>query len=108
MQYYLAVVREGTISAAAQALHVAQPSLSRAAASIAAEHPEALDHPVFGEWVRGYASERYHQDNVLLVEMLERLTQGITEAELTRLEEIFCISSRYEFSFWDMAWEKRL
>ena len=29
MQYYLAVVREGTISAAAQSLHVAQPSLSR-------------------------------------------------------------------------------
>ena len=29
MQYYLTVVREGTISAAAQALHVAQPSLSR-------------------------------------------------------------------------------
>ena len=29
MQYYLAVIREGTISAAAQALHVAQPSLSR-------------------------------------------------------------------------------
>lgn len=29
MQYYLAVVREGTISAAAESLHVAQPSLSR-------------------------------------------------------------------------------
>lgn len=29
MKYYLAVVREGTISAAAEALHVAQPSLSR-------------------------------------------------------------------------------
>ena len=29
MQYFLAVIREGTISAAAQALHVAQPSLSR-------------------------------------------------------------------------------
>ena len=29
MQSYLAVIREGTISAAAQALHVAQPSLSR-------------------------------------------------------------------------------
>ena len=25
MQYFLAVIREGTISAAAQALHVAQP-----------------------------------------------------------------------------------
>ena len=29
LQYYLAVIREGTISAAAQSLHVAQPSLSR-------------------------------------------------------------------------------
>lgn len=29
MQYYLAVIREGTISAAAESLHVAQPSLSR-------------------------------------------------------------------------------
>jgi len=29
MKYYLAVIREGNISAAAQSLHVAQPSLSR-------------------------------------------------------------------------------
>ena len=29
MEYYLAVIREGNISAAAQSLHVAQPSLSR-------------------------------------------------------------------------------
>ena len=29
MQYYLAIVREGTISAAADALHVSQPALSR-------------------------------------------------------------------------------
>ena len=29
MEYYLAVVREGNISAAAQALHVSQPGLSR-------------------------------------------------------------------------------
>jgi len=29
MQYYLAVVREGNISAAAETLHVSQPALSR-------------------------------------------------------------------------------
>ena len=29
MEYYLAVVREGNISAAAETLHVSQPALSR-------------------------------------------------------------------------------
>ncbi|MDO5296219.1 MAG: LysR family transcriptional regulator [bacterium] len=37
MQYYLAVVREGTISAAAEVLHVAQPSLSRQMKELEAE-----------------------------------------------------------------------
>lgn len=37
MQYYLAVVREGTISAAAEALHVAQPALSRRMKELEAE-----------------------------------------------------------------------
>lgn len=37
LQYYLAVVREGTISAAAQTLHVAQPSLSRQMRELEAE-----------------------------------------------------------------------
>ena len=46
MQYYLAVVREGTISAAADALHVAQPSLSRRMKEL----EEELGAPLF---VRG-------------------------------------------------------
>ena len=37
MQYYLAVIREGTISAAAESLHVAQPSLSRQMKDLEAE-----------------------------------------------------------------------
>ena len=45
MQYYLAVVREGTISAAAQALHVAQPSLSRQMKEIPFRPRKPEDHP---------------------------------------------------------------
>lgn len=37
MQYYLVIVREGTISSAAEALHVAQPSLSRQMKDLEAE-----------------------------------------------------------------------
>lgn len=42
MQYYLAIVREGTISSAAEALHVAQPSLSRQMKDLEAELGAAL------------------------------------------------------------------
>ena len=40
MEYYLAVVREGNISAAAEALHVAQPSLSRQMKELDKLYPE--------------------------------------------------------------------
>lgn len=74
---------------------------------IVAENPSAPDHPLYGRWVRGYITQRYTQNNVVLKEMLDRLTADYTEAQLRCLEEIFTACSRYEASFWDMAWEER-
>lgn len=74
---------------------------------IVAENPSAPDHPLYGRWVRGYITQRYTQNNVVLKEMLDRLTADYTEAQLRGLEEIFTACSRYEASFWDMAWEER-
>ena len=39
---------------------------------------------------------------------LEKLTEHYTERQLRELEEIFVACSRYEASFWDMAWQKKL
>ena len=44
---------------------------------------------------------------MILKNMLERLTVDYTEVQLRELEEIFTACSRYEASFWDMAWEER-
>ena len=74
---------------------------------IVEEHPDAPNHPLYGRWVRGYITERYTGNNVILKDMLERLTADYTEDQLRRLEEIFIACSRYEASFWDMAWEER-
>ena len=52
---------------------------------------------MYGRWVRGYITPRYTGNNVILKDMLERLTKDYTE------EEIFTACSRYEASFWDMA-----
>ena len=72
-----------------------------------AARPGAADHPFYGEWIRGYASEDYAATNRALIDLMDQLASGTTEAELQHLTEIFVNCSRYELGFWDMAWEMR-
>lgn len=81
MQYYLAVVREGTISAAAEALHVAQPSLSRQMKELEEELGATL-------FVRGNRRITLTEEGMLLrkrAEELVRLMQR-TEEEITQIK----------------------
>ncbi len=81
MQYYLAVVREGTISAAAEALHVAQPSLSRQMKELEKELGAEL-------FVRGNRRITLTAEGVVLrrrAEEMVRLLQ-MTEEEITRVK----------------------
>lgn len=81
MQYYLAVVREGTISAAAESLHVAQPSLSRQMKEL----EEELGAPLF---VRGNRRITLTEEGMVLrrrAEEMVRLMQR-TEEEITRIK----------------------
>lgn len=72
-----------------------------------AKLPGAADHPFYGEWIRGYASEDYDATNRALIELMDSLAAEAPEAELAHLTEIFVNCSRYELGFWDMAWELR-
>ncbi len=81
MQYYLAVVREGTISAAAEALHVAQPSLSRQMKELEKELGAEL-------FVRGNRRITLTAEGVVLrrrAEEMVRLLQ-MTEEEISRVK----------------------
>ena len=73
-----------------------------------AKRPGAADHPFYGEWVRGYASENYAATNQAPMALMHELAKDATGAQFHRLEEIFVNCSRYELGFWDMAWEMRV
>ena len=80
MQYFLAVVREGTISAAAEALHVAQPSLSRQMKELEAELGVSL-------FVRGNRRITLTEEGTVLrrrAEEMVRLMQR-TEEEIAQV-----------------------
>lgn len=74
------------------------------ARKIVKNSPAALDHPFYGDWVKGYADPHYSEANVLLLNMTNQLTQHYTEPQLQHLTDIFLACSRYELAFWEMAW----
>ena len=105
--YMLSVAYKGGEAEVLTAIFSCAYSYEVIARKMVEENPSAPDHPFYGRWVRGYITERYTHNNVLLMEMLERLTAHYTEEQLPYLEEVFTACSRYEASFWDMAWEER-
>lgn len=80
LQYYLAVIREGTISAAAQALHIAQPSLSRQMKEL----EEDLGAPLF---VRGNRRIALTEEGMVLKKRAEEMVRlmKMTEDEITQI-----------------------
>ncbi|SFP74946.1 thiaminase (transcriptional activator TenA) [Oscillibacter sp. PC13] len=72
-----------------------------------AKIPGAAEHPFYGEWIQGYASDDYAATNQTLIELMDGLAADATAEELEHLTDIFVNCSRYELGFWDMAWEMR-
>lgn len=72
-----------------------------------AKVPGMMEHEFFGEWVRGYASEEYRKMTQDLLDLINRLGEGISEEKKDELIEIFTRCSLYEGKFWDMAYEMK-
>lgn len=104
--YMLSVAERGGPREITAAILACSWSYAEIGAALAAV-PGAADHPFYGEWIRGYASEDYAAANQALMALMDRLAAEAAEAELSYLEEIFVNCSRYELAFWDMAWEMR-
>lgn len=73
-------------------------------AEIALEHQDRLkdNHvEIYVEWAKVYTTDEY----LNLVEELKAFTDDMaSEINYERLEKIFLMASRYEYMFWDMAY----
>lgn len=102
--YMLSVAHAGTpmeIVASILACSWSYAEIGQALAAI----PGAAEHPFYGEWIRGYASEEYAATNQALIELMDSLAADAGEEQLAYLTDVFVNCSRYELGFWDMAWE---
>ena len=102
--YMLSVAHAGTpmeIVASILACSWSYAEIGQALSAI----PGAAEHPFYGEWIQGYASEEYAATNQALIELMDTLAADATESQLAYLTDVFVNCSRYELGFWDMAWE---
>ncbi len=76
------------------------------AKNIVKECPASTEHPFYGEWIKGYASDKYAGENAVLLDTLNRLTAQYTEQQIQHLVDIFVACSRYELAFWEMSWNQ--
>ena len=74
------------------------------AKNVVKNNPDSVKHEFYGDWVKGYISESYAAENIVLLEEINRLTENYTEKQIQHLVDIFTSCSRYELAFWDMAW----
>ena len=67
-------------------------------------NPESIRHKFYGDWIGGYTSDEYAEENIILLEEMNRLTENYTEKQILHLIDIFVACSRYELAFWEMSW----
>jgi thiaminase (transcriptional activator TenA) len=63
------------------------------------------DNEHYARWVKMYASEEFTALVDWLRELTDRIGTNLPGASWDRMRDVFLTSSRYELSFWEMAWK---
>lgn len=76
------------------------------ARNILKNNPDSINDDFYGDWIKGYLSTGYADENAILLNELNRLTENYTEKQIRHIIDIFTACSRYELAFWEMSWTK--
>ena len=64
-----------------------------------------MKHP-YRDWLLLYASPEFEAVQAWMRKQVDRWARTAGQDEKRRMEEAFVISSRYEWMFWEMAWNE--
>ena len=71
------------------------------------EKPGA-NNEFYREWIEMYSSEEFGELATWCINLFDSLTEDKSEAELEKLEGIFLNTTRFEYMFWDMAYNEAM
>lgn len=104
-RFMLQVATQGSLGELVAVLLPCMWSYAFIAKTLAKEE-NALKHPLYKEWILTYTMEEYNRESDWCIKLMDRLAEGLPERELKKLEELFLLSSKYEYMFWDGCYKK--
>jgi thiaminase/transcriptional activator TenA len=60
----------------------------------------------YKNWIAMYSSAEFADWARWCRDLMDEVAAGLPESQLRKLEQIFVTSSRYEWKFWEMAWNQ--
>lgn len=69
------------------------------------EEFEAPEDDRYADWIATYVDDAFQGASQHLQILMNRHAEGTTPAKRARLRELFVLSSRYEWQFWEMCWQ---
>ena len=69
---------------------------------------EKLGSPkeLFRRWIQAYSSDQYGSIVRQVIGVMEQVAQGVGEGDLKRIRSHFRMTSKLEYLFWDMGFQK--
>ena len=64
------------------------------------------DHDLYADWIELYSGEEFTELARWCRELLDEVAADSTATERHRYRELFLTSARYEYLFWDAAWNQ--
>lgn len=104
VSYMLRIAYEGSAAETLAAVISCALSYEAIGRKIAAENPDSVNYPMYGDWIKGYASDAYRDANLKISALANKTAENLSEMQIQRLTDIFVTCSKYEYAFWEMAW----
>jgi thiaminase (transcriptional activator TenA) len=102
-RHLLSIAATGTIPELLTAILPCAWVYAEVGRHLVGDTPPTSDHP-YVEWLATYASLDFDAVGIWIRERLDARAASLSPEEEARLHEIFLISTRYEWLFWEMAW----
>jgi thiaminase (transcriptional activator TenA) len=62
---------------------------------------------LFTRWIQTYSSQQYASIVRQVLEVMDQVAQGLSESDLERIRNHFIVTSKLEYLFWDMGFQRQ-